>query len=238
MQHRTQQNQLLQRLGGASVLFIALAGLLDLVANQLATAKASPTGPTDAYLAYLQANPFLWQTMLLWATSALLGMVGVQAVARRLEPYQPVWAGIARTWGIGALLVSALFDLLSRLPFYLARTLPPSAMEAWLGARGAFLQVPVAVGMVQMLLLALLGLSLGMASRSGGVSRVTCSLSFGYGATYLLILLLGPGLGLNTPVQGVLSALAPFLQLGWLIWAGVELIRFPDPVEGAPSQAA
>lgn len=232
MQQSAQQYRLLQRLGGASVLFIALAGLLDLVANRLATERAGAFGPTAAYLAFLQANPFLWQTMLLWATSALLGMVGVQAVARRLEPYQPVWAGIARTWGVSALLVSALFDLLSRLPFHLARSLSPE-VEALLGTRGAFLQVQTAFGMVQMLLLALLGLSLGMASRSGGLSKVTCSLSFGYGVTYLLLVLLGPGLGLSTPVQGVLTALAPFLQVGWLIWSGVELIRFPNPVEGA-----
>lgn len=233
MQQSAQQYRLLQRLGGCSVLLIALAGVIDLVANQLATGKASATGSTQAYPAYLQANPVLWQTMLLWCTTALFGMVGVQAVATRLEPYQPVWAKLARNWGVGALLVSALLDLLTRFPFYLAQSLSPEAMAAWLEARGAFLPVPAAVGMVQMLLLALLGLSLGMASRSGGVSKVTCYLSFGYGATYLLLVLLGPGLGLGT---GVLAALAPFLQLGWLIWAGVELIRFPDG--GALSKAA
>lgn len=229
-----QPSRLLQRLGGLSVLLIAAAGVIDLVANQLATGKAGAMESTEAYLAYLQANPFLWQTMLLWCATALFGMVGVQAVATRLEPFQPVWAKLARNWGVGALLVSALFDLVSRLPFYLARSLTPE-IEALLGRQGALLPVQTAFGFVQMLLLALLGLSLGMASRSGGVSRVTCYLSFGYGGTYLLMVLLGPGLGLST---GVLSALAPFLQLGWLIWAGVELIRFPEVGRGAPSKAA
>lgn len=238
MQQTAQQYRLLQRLGGASILFIALAGVIDLVANQLATKQIRMTESIDPYLAYLKANPFLWQTMLLWATAALVGMVGVQAVASRLEPHQPVWAGLARTWGISALLVSALYDLLSRAPFYFAHAYPPEGAMALVNAMGAYAAVPAAISVVQMLLLSLLGLSLGMAARSGGVSRFTCYLSFGYGALYLLMVLLGPGLGWTTPFSLWLARLAPFVQLLWLIWAGVEMIRFPEPGVGTESRAA
>lgn len=235
---KNEQFRLLQRLGGASVLLLALVSLLNLIADQFVTGAANIDGPAEPYLAYLQANSSQWQFNLLWAIAALLAIVGVEAAASRLAPFQPVWAGLARTWGVAALLLSALFDLFEGLPYYFAQVMSAERLSLWLSARMAFVQVQTALWQGQTLLLILLGLCLGMAARKGGLSKLTCYLSFGFGGLYFLLFLLGPGLLLHQlPVLSWLNALAPFLQLLWLILAGVELIRFPDSAAEAAKAA-
>lgn len=192
---------------------------------------------TRVYATYLTENAWRYPILQVVMLVAILALIGVIGVSRRIESHSPLLGAFARLFAVSYLLVHTLFLATGALPLMLARS-GGEAFEGYLASRHAFLHVGTILWQLQAMLAPVWSLPIGLAGLRGTFSRPVAYLTLLYSLIAFLPYVLRTVLNLDLPVLDVLFITEQYLQLAVLLGIGLEMAFRPEAHLPARQEAA